>query len=458
MIHLGGTPCLDFDGQFTAIIVPEENNMKKDGATGFTVAVLINPDTFSTSVTGQNRYIAMKVDDANNMWALWLDPTTKTFQSGLGGFSNNFTSSNFDKNINVVGGSGNALHFTVFHNGTSYSVKTDAGVKGLLQRNTWYWIVAAFGIPSGSQQGSVVYMNSKIVSTSADPVTETSFPFAKTSLSVGCNSGDDGFFSGLMSDFRFYYNKVLNQFDAYNLNQNMITIAPIKFGQVAITGASITNPTGLINRPYLNFTRASIQEVTVPNNAVFNNLTAFTISCWIYRTSKGAGGTFPTYINKGWASAGSFTLFETSSGTIGFGVNNVSTQAQDTTNGVTDNVWHHVVGVYDGASIRLYVDGIQSSPVAVTGTMTLTSTFEIGAVSGGGTSNAFNGRIAGVRIYNVALTATEIIRLFADTDIINRGLVARFVFDEGSGTVANDHYNNLVGTLVNGPTWGTTQV
>lgn len=454
-LGVGGTPCLDFDGLFTAIHVPESNNIRKDGNIGFSIATLVNPDNFNTTISGVNRYIVSKVDDAGNMFALWIDPTLKVFESGLGGFSNSFTI-HFDHNLSVTGGQGNAIHFWVFHNGTSYSVKTDASVAGLIQKNQWYWIIATFangtrisnspysinftaassqyitvpyspiidnftaltvscwiyrtaysnfavyihkGYPNpgwfaiqdsgvtgnayfsvagtstptttasstnnvwhhivgtwngstaqlyvdgvlrtsvaavaGTQTNSApfeisnvagfgdnfngnisdvriynvaltsteisqlhsgndvirgerarftfnegtgttttdivsslvgtltngptwsttiptittsntttsnIYLNGKFVHTNADRPTETGFEHVKTNMFVGCNSGDDGFFSGLMSDFRYYYNQILNQFDAYNLNQNMITTAPIKFGQVGIVGSSIINP------------------------------------------------------------------------------------------------------------------------------------------------------------------------------------------------------------------------
>ena len=72
------------------------------------------------------------------------------------------------------------------------------------------------------------------------------------------------------------------------------------------------------------------------------------------------------------------------------------------------NVWTHVATTYDGATLRLYVNGAQVSSRAVTGPITISSgALRIGgnAVWGG---EYFKGLIDEVRVYNRALTAGEI--------------------------------------------------
>ena len=71
------------------------------------------------------------------------------------------------------------------------------------------------------------------------------------------------------------------------------------------------------------------------------------------------------------------------------------------------NAWSHLAATYDGATLRLFVNGAQVGSRAVTGAL-LTST---GALRIGGNSiwgEFFQGRIDEVRIYNRALTAAEI--------------------------------------------------
>ena len=73
--------------------------------------------------------------------------------------------------------------------------------------------------------------------------------------------------------------------------------------------------------------------------------------------------------------------------------------------------WHHVAYPWDGTNNNLYVDG-----TAVTATATghdgaaVTGAF-IGATSAA--ADFFNGKIDDVRVYNAALTATQVARLAA---------------------------------------------
>jgi hypothetical protein len=69
--------------------------------------------------------------------------------------------------------------------------------------------------------------------------------------------------------------------------------------------------------------------------------------------------------------------------------------------------WSHLAATYDGAAIRLYVDGTQVATIARTGSITTSA----GALSLGGNGvhgEFFQGLMDEVRVYNRALTAVEI--------------------------------------------------
>src|SRR5438309_1859832 len=71
------------------------------------------------------------------------------------------------------------------------------------------------------------------------------------------------------------------------------------------------------------------------------------------------------------------------------------------------NTWTHLATTFDGATLRLYVNGVQASSRAMTGTLpTSTNPLQIGGDSLFG--QFFQGRIDEVRIYNRALTQAEI--------------------------------------------------
>jgi chitodextrinase len=71
------------------------------------------------------------------------------------------------------------------------------------------------------------------------------------------------------------------------------------------------------------------------------------------------------------------------------------------------NTWTHLATTYDGATLRLFVNGVQVSSVAKTGTiLTSTNPLQLGGDSIYG--QYFQGLIDEVRVYNVALTAAQI--------------------------------------------------
>ena len=77
------------------------------------------------------------------------------------------------------------------------------------------------------------------------------------------------------------------------------------------------------------------------------------------------------------------------------------------TGALTVNTWAHLAATYDGATMRLYVNGVQVASRAQTGAIaTSTNPLQIGGDSIYG--QYFAGRIDEVRVYNRALTVTEI--------------------------------------------------
>jgi hydrogenase maturation factor HypE len=71
------------------------------------------------------------------------------------------------------------------------------------------------------------------------------------------------------------------------------------------------------------------------------------------------------------------------------------------------NAWTHLAATYDGANLRIFVNGVQVGALAQTGNMLVSArTLRIGGNSVWG--EYFNGVIDDVRVYNRALSAAEI--------------------------------------------------
>ena len=113
------------------------------------------------------------------------------------------------------------------------------------------------------------------------------------------------------------------------------------------------------------------------------------------------------------------------------------------TSAFTAGQWTHIVGTYDGVTQRIYIDGVEKNSTARTGAIdSETGKAYIGTIFP--TNALFDGQIDEVRIYNRALSASEIRFLY------NRGgPVAHWTFDEGSGTTAFDSSGSNDGILTN---------
>lgn len=75
---------------------------------------------------------------------------------------------------------------------------------------------------------------------------------------------------------------------------------------------------------------------------------------------------------------------------------------------VDDNAWHHIVGTYDGTTMRLYVDGAQVATLAVTITVTARP-IAIGGWPGDDSSDhSWDALVDEVALYSTTLTAARV--------------------------------------------------
>jgi hypothetical protein len=112
----------------------------------------------------------------------------------------------------------------------------------------------------------------------------------------------------------------------------------------------------------------------------------------------------------------------------------VETAAQDP---VAVDRWSEVAATYDGATVRLYVNGECLASQAATGPIQATcSPLWIGGNLPYG--EHFRGRIDEIRVYSRALRPRELRADMATAIKPAPGLVAAYAFDAGSGTTAAD--------------------
>ena len=98
---------------------------------------------------------------------------------------------------------------------------------------------------------------------------------------------------------------------------------------------------------------------------------------------------------------------------IKFHLNLYASQRVNSTTTLNDNLWHHVLGTWDGTILRLYIDGVLNNsyaPASTSLTYPALNT-QIGRWVGG-SAEYFKGSLSGARIYNRALSANEVKLLY----------------------------------------------
>ena len=103
------------------------------------------------------------------------------------------------------------------------------------------------------------------------------------------------------------------------------------------------------------------------------------------------------------------------------------------------NRWYLVSCTYDGSTFKMYVDGVEDAQASGSGKATPFQRFELGMSWGGYRSGQFfSGRLCEVRVWNRALTASEIAMGFAGVNAHSDGLVAYWKMNEGEGHIFHD--------------------
>jgi PKD repeat protein len=125
-------------------------------------------------------------------------------------------------------------------------------------------------------------------------------------------------------------------------------------------------------------------------------------------------------------------------------------------NCVTLNRWHHIAGTYDGATMRLYVDGVLKGSLSKAGNLDYDppNPLTIARYRDDDEEYWFKGKIDEVRVWHVARTGAQIqTNLARPLNGNEAGLVGYWRLDEGSGTTAHDATSlQNDGTIV-GATW-----
>jgi|GEM_PF-1642630 gliding motility-associated-like protein len=200
----------------------------------------------------------------------------------------------------------------------------------------------------------------------------------------------------------------------------------------------------------------------------FANTTNYTLEAWVKRTAATSGNASIIAKQNGNV-AGNYSLGISSTG-VPYLSREYTPWAVNATSSLSLNEWHHIAGVFDGSSLKIYIDGVLSNSVTASGSITPSNVTAIKVAIGAmytnsSPSNFFNGSIDEARIWNVARTATQIQQ--AKDSALNgneTGLVAYYNFNQGVAegnntavtSIANPVNSTSNGALTNFTKTGTT--
>ena len=138
--------------------------------------------------------------------------------------------------------------------------------------------------------------------------------------------------------------------------------------------------------------------------------TTVSISAWVQ--ASGAPTTWDGIVGKTSTFSDGYGLYFMDDGNVYFFVQSNSYKASMA---LTQTNWNHVVGTYDGSTIRIYVNGVEGTSYSLSsGNLASGATsFRVGGRFGFNNLYSLYGNIDSVRVYNRALTPSEVSDIYA---------------------------------------------
>lgn len=198
--------------------------------------------------------------------------------------------------------------------------------------------------------------------------------------------------------------------------------------------------------------------VLVPTNDVLKPTSALTLEAWINVRSFDTD--WETVLSFAQDNGGSESGYDLAyvNGKLRFRCKTATMTTNEWDNNpgtdVRYNEWVHIAGVYDGAQVRFYQNGVLQESQDKTGDLNWQFApidFRIGAYHDDNEDYYFDGQIDEVRVWSVARSEEEL-RTAMCTKLSGseNGLVGYWHFDEGAGNTAKNRTgNSLDGTLTN---------
>jgi len=383
---------------------------------------------------------ALKLDGSTDYVAVAnatsLNPATVTVsiwvkRNGYQSQTANYLRRNYNDAYGILGDiASDNVRFRI-HNGSTYPESPNA----TLSLNEWTNIVGTYDLANIK-----IYRNGVFVNQTAH-TSAISYASSNTTLTIGRDDPVAGRYMNANYGSVLIYNRALSANEIlqnYEAQKNRFTNSIVHQGLIlnldagnpySYGGAGSTiydvSPTALswtINGASYNSDPIKYFSYNGSNcwlqsstSSAFDTQT-LTMECWCYPTSLAQNGFL---FEKGQVNT-QYSMFFNSTNvfyfrTIGGTINNQDLTITTSTY-ITANAWNHIVCTYNGSSKILYVNGVQVASVSASGTINTGQTNQyIGKYGDSGNSYPFNGRISESRVYNIALSAAQVLQNYNST-------------------------------------------
>jgi hypothetical protein len=218
--------------------------------------------------------------------------------------------------------------------------------------------------------------------------------------------------------------------------------------------ALVNTDLGLHNPLYSQFSNSFDGSSLINCGSSLSFSTAISISAWFKLSSSGQNGKciISKHISGSSAPYFVFAIRTTTSNTIQFrvGLEDNSVPIITGSTSVNDTNWHHVVGIFDGSNINIYIDGTSdATSVAASGTLKSVTdkVIAIGGTvvggTGGSSSDLLNGKIDETSIFNYALSEAQVLEIYNNgkpSDISSLSPVSWWRLGDSSYTNSSNYY------------------
>lgn len=399
---------------------------------------------------GSNDYVSINDGSSLNLtgsqtWTAWINTDTLGVPptNGQRVIVSRWSASNWQSLMDLSVPSAGIVRFAIAIDAVPNTAIRQSATAVSIGR--WYHVA---GVYNASAQTMDFYLDGVLDNgtlSGSVPTSAADVPAGSASPRIGFKGdGIDAFFDGQIDEVRVYnralsadevktlYNDTRRNFTntSQNTQHRNGLIGFWSFNGPDISGTTATDRSGngnngtLTNGPTvipgivgqaLNFDGTNDYVDFGEGGGVLDGMSALTLSAWIKNNYSGGGICACDIVGKDDTTNRSYGMaISTSNAIYGYVFNASIFEDAVGTTALNDNRWHHVVTVYDGAAVEVYVDGVNESSGAdtITGAVRDTTVTVKAGWNRNGSANYFPGLIDELRIYNRALSASDIAEIY----------------------------------------------